>query len=136
MSEKYLFKEIKETCEEIIKNEVYNLLKAQEYLEKENYEIEINVGLFPPGNYNVVMWFEVNGKVYGSQIVIKIVIKKKNEINNIINDVDNNEMSLVQKFRDEYDLSIDDYSDEKLLNMLKENQFDFTQTFSDLFNNS
>ena len=32
MSEKYLFKEIKETCEEIIKNEVYNLLKDKTFV--------------------------------------------------------------------------------------------------------
>ena len=43
-------------------------------------------------------------------------------------------MEKVKEFRDNFGLSEDDYDDDKLLEILRANNFDQTQTFEALFN--
>ena len=71
-----------------------------------------------PGNKTIILHFNVDGKNYGEPIILKININE----------------NIVDKFRTEYNLSKEDYSDEMILNCLKRNKNDFNSTFSSFFN--
>ena len=60
--------------------------------------------------------------------IIKIKKKdgKKKEIDEFIDKI--------KEFRDTFNLSEDEYSDEKILEILKENNFNYENAFSSLFN--
>ena len=53
-------------------------------------------------------------------------MKKKNEIDENIDKI--------QEFRDTFNLSEDEYPNEKILEILKENDFNYENAFSSLFN--
>ena len=72
-----------------------------------------------PETKHCILNFNVDGKNYGNQIDLTININA----------------DLVQQFRNEYGLSKNDYSDEKLLNILKDNNNNFIQAFESMFNN-
>ena len=81
---------------------------------------------YPPGNYFASASFEVNGKSYGDKINFVINIKAKNN---------NRDESLqkVDAFRDMFNLDKNDFSDELLLEKLKENNFNYEGAFGALF---
>ena len=110
------------------------VLQPQNPGEKIKYEIKINdLNMYPVGNYTAGLFFKVNGKIYGEEININIIIINKEE-----NDIKNQDdkLKIVNEFRDLYQLSIDEYSDEKLLDILNKNNFDFHISFSSLIDNN
>ena len=89
-----------------------------------------NLSGYDIGEYKLVFLFWSGGRIYGENItaMIKIIEKddKKTEIDNNI--------EKIQEFRETFNLSEEDYSDEKLLEILKDNDFNFENAFSSLFN--
>ena len=85
---------------------------------------------YPPGEYKIIFYFWSGGKINGGKIVAKISIKekdiKKNEIDEYIDKIND--------FRETFNLSEDEYPNEKLLDILKDNNFNFEDAFSSLFN--
>ena len=73
------------------------------------------------GEYYIFLNFMVGNIIYGDQIIIKLIIgfDKKFE--------------LLKQFRNEYQLSNKDYSNETLLFHLEKNNFNFSLTFNSLF---
>ena len=69
----------------------------------------------------------MDGKKYGDDIELDIIIKDKGD------DEEEKHKKLVQEFRDEYTLSEDAYSDEKLLQVLKEHNYNIVEAFTSLF---
>ena len=78
-----------------------------------------------PGIYNSYINLNINGKNYGKPMKIKVEILESEEdkkINNLIN-----------KMRNDYQLPINEKSDEQLKNALIANNFDITKAFGSLF---
>ena len=99
-------------------------LRPQTYNEEREYEIEFrDIEQYPTGEYNCSLNFEVNGEKYGERIDFKIIIKEKNK-----------DLDKVKNFREIYNLPNDEYPDDKLLDALQKNNFNFQSTFSSLFN--
>ena len=71
-----------------------------------------------PGTKQCILNFNVDGKNYGEQIILIVNINE----------------DLIQKFRDEFSLSKEDFPDEKLLNALKNNDNNFYKSFESFFN--
>ena len=107
-------------------NEV--ILKPQKSQEQAQYEI-IFKGLskYPPNEYKSKLHFCVNGITLGENLVLKFIIKEK-----IIPELKKYK-NKINEFRDLFGLLNEDYPDNLLLNVLKENNFDYTQAFSALF---
>ena len=84
-----------------------------------------NVDSLEPGNYQCYLNFTVDGKKYGTPIIISIIIIRKPMDNGLKNSID--------KFRNEYGLSENDYSDEKIKDVLINNGMDFVRAFEALF---
>ena len=107
-------------------------LNEQKPGEKNKYEIKFkNLKDFFSGEYRSFIIFNANGKQYGDVLTTKVVIKEKEKNKN---ENENKEMEKVKEFRDNFGLSEDDYDDDKLLEILRANNFDQTQTFEALFN--
>ena len=113
------------------------ILKPQEPGQQSNYDINFN-GLknVKAGKYKASFNFMVNGKKYGSDLIIFVIIKEKKEKeeeekknnNNI-----NNKKEEIKKFREEYGISSLEYPDEKIIELLEKYNYDFDSTFSGLF---
>ena len=111
------------------------VLQSQNPGEQIKYEIKINdLNMYPIGNYTAGLFFKVNGKTYGEKINIIIVIIKKME-NDIKNDDDGLKI-IVYEFRVLYQLPIDKYSDEKLLDILIKNNLDYDKAILSLIDNN
>ena len=118
----------------LIANDKKNLIGKNIELEPQNpddikkYIVNFNeLKPYPPGDYTAGFFFEVDGKKYGDDIELDIIIKDKAE------DEEEKHKRLVQEFRDEYTLSEDAYSDEKLLQVLKQHNFNIVEAFTSLF---
>ena len=74
------------------------------------------------GIYNIILDFWVNNKIYGEPIKFKVKIIQDENLLKII------------EFRNMYQLCPKDYSNEKILKVLKKNKFDYEKAFIDLFN--
>ena len=99
-------------------------LRPQTYNEEREYEIEFpDIDQYPSAEYNCSLNFEVNGEKYGESIDFKIIIKEINK-----------DLDKVKNFREIYSLPNDEYPDDKLLDALQKNNFNFQSTFSSLFN--
>ena len=85
---------------------------------------------YPEGEYKIIFWFYSGGKIHGEKIVAIIRIKEKDEKKN---EIDEN-IDKIQEFRDTFNLSEDEYPNEKILEILKENDFNYENAFSSLFN--
>ena len=104
------------------------ILKPQKPNEKMNYEIQFNnLSEYKEGEYKSYMHFYINEENYGERLVLTIKISKK-----IISEVEQN-LDKIKEFRELYDLNESDYSNEKLYNALKNNDFDIELAFSSLF---
>ena len=84
---------------------------------------------FPDGIFSAAFYLEVNGKKYGEKIDWNIIIKEKKYIKKNID---------YQKYIDEFRefFNLDDkkeYTDELLLNALKQNDFNYENAFSYIF---
>ena len=96
--------------------------------EEKKYKIIFkNLEKNPIGEYVCYYWFYANGKPFGEKITLRINIKEKGE-----EEIEKYK-DKIKEFRDNYDLSVDEYSDERLLECLKENEFEFEATFGKLF---
>ena len=113
----------------ILKNEYYSDFKLdniqldpQKPDEEKKYELYIKE-LENNNNYvgekKIYLNFCINNDNYGDLIKIKLIFK--------------NEEDPINKFRDLYSLSKEDYSNEKLLNALKSHNFDYEKSFDSLF---
>jgi hypothetical protein len=118
----------------LIANDKKNLIGKNIELEPQNpddikkYIVNFNeLKPYPPGDYTAGFFFEVDGKKYGDDIELDIIIKDKGD------DEEEKHKKLVQEFRDEYTLSEDAYSDEKLLQVLKEHNYNIVEAFTSLF---
>ena len=104
------------------------ILKPQKPQEKMNYEIQFNnLSEYKEGTYETYMYFFINEENYGERLVLKIIIKKK-----AISEVEQN-LEKIKEFRELFDLSDSDYTNEKLYNALKNSDFDMELAFSTLF---
>ena len=114
-------KEINNTIEKCLSNKTKVIFlpgnNINEFLEK--------IRLFGQININS------NGKQYDEALKVKVVIKEKEKNKN---ENENKEMEKVKEFRDNFGLSEDDHDDDKLLEILRENNFDQTLAFEALFN--
>ena len=104
-------------------------LQSQEPGEEGNYEVIFqNLKDYPEGEYKSILSFIVNGKNIGNKLELKVVIKKKN-----INEIEEH-MDDINQFRQEYQLPKEDFSDERLLEALKNNNFNNDSAFQSLYN--
>jgi hypothetical protein len=113
---------------EIFGDEV--VLESQKNDEVRKYEVKLKkLGNLKEGEYRAYLRFNINGEKIGEELILTVKIKKKEdpdaEIKKYIEQID--------EFREQFCLSHDDYSNEKLLEALKENDFDHGQTFASLF---
>ena len=104
------------------------ILDPQKSNEEKKYNLIIKeLDQYPAGEYNIFLWFEVNGKHFGERIEFKIIIKEK--------DNDNEEFKKVEDFRVQFNLfNKDDYPDAKLLDLLKKHNFNSELAFMELIN--
>ena len=97
------------------------LLKPQKPGEEKKYEIVLkNLGNLKVRKYNCILSFDAGLKslnFFGEQIFIKINVKEQ----------------AIGNFRKEFSLSEKEYSDEKILKVLKENNFVFNKAFDKIF---
>ena len=107
------------------------ILAQQKPNEERSYKIIVkDLSNYPVGEYKAVFSFWSGGKIYGEKItaIVKIIEKKKKK-----SEIDEY-MDKIQEFRDTFNLSEDEYANEKILDILKENDFNFENAFSSLFN--
>ena len=102
------------------------ILEPQRSNEVKQYNLIIKeLDQYPAGEYNIFLWFEVNGKHFGERIEFKIIIKEK----------DNEEFKKVEDFRVQFNLfNKDEYPDAKLLDLLKKHNFNSELAFMELIN--
>ena len=101
------------------------ILEPQKYNEERKYNIIIrDLEQYDAGEYNVYLWFEVNGEHYGERFGFKIIIKEKN----------NDYLNQIEEFRANFNLSKEEYSDDKLFDILKKQNFNYEQAFLDIIN--
>ena len=101
------------------------ILNPQNPNQYKTYILKIdNLENYPVGEYKAYLEFYSDGKNYGEKIEIKINIRENNERKKII-----------KEFKKEYNLDDKEYSDEKVLEILKNNDFDYIKSFSSMFNN-
>ena len=99
-------------------------LNALEPGQEEKYIVKIEgLGNLPVGEYETGVYFNIKGGNCGNMMKMKIIIinkevdpkiKYKNEI---------------QRFRDEYNLKDEEYSDDEIFNILESNDFDLESAF-------
>ena len=99
--------------------------------EEKSYKVIIkDLKNYSEGDYKIAFLFYSGGKIRGEKIVALIRIKKKDDKKNEIDKY----IDKIQEFRDTFNLSEDEYSNEKLLEILKENDFNYENAFSSIFN--
>ena len=112
----------------IIGNEIN--LQPQNPGEKRNYEIKFNnLNKYPSGEYELFLRFCVNEVLYGDKITLKIKINPKNNQDDIAKYIEK-----IKEFRKHFSLSEENFTNERLLEVLKKNKFDFKGAFQSLFN--
>ena len=86
------------------------------------------VSKYHVGEYKSYLLFSVNDKTFGEKLELTVGIKENIKKSEIDENIDR-----INEFRQNYDLNKNDYSNEKILEALKKNDFDYDQTFSSLF---
>ena len=98
---------------EIVGNEIK--LGPQKPGEKKKYKINLkNLNEFPVGEYKSFLVFSVDGNPFGEKLKVKIIIKN------------------IKHFRDKFNLPEIDFSDEKIIEALKENNCNEENAFLSL----
>jgi len=106
-------------------------LKQQKSNEERRYKVVIkNLGEKTIGEYKIFFLFYTNKNIIGDKITAMVKIKEKD---NEKSEMEEN-MDKILEFRDTFNLSEDDYSNEKIFEILKDNDFNFENAFSALFN--
>jgi hypothetical protein len=104
-------------------------LQSQDPGEEKNYEVNFkNLRNCPEGEHKAILWFFVNGKPCGEKLTLKIVIRPKEQV-----DENEENMDKIKEFRENFGLSEQEYSDEQLLEKLKQADFNFEIAFESLF---
>ena len=106
------------------------ILNPQKPEEEKSYFLTFkNLSKYPEGDYRVDLVFCSNGKICGDKLPIKIKIKDYSSQNNEIKE----NMDKIKEFRETFNLSESEYSNEKILDTLKENDFNYENAFGSLF---
>ena len=101
--------------------------------DKGQYEIAFkDLKYFNSGEYRAYLTFNVNGKNYGDILMVKFIIKKKE--NPEAKDEFEQYKDKVIEFRDNFGLSKEDYPDQKIFEILKAYNYNFEKAFDSLFN--
>ena len=87
------------------------------------------MGKYIEGEHKSYLRFCVNGEKIGEELVLILKIKKKEDPNSEINKY----LDQINEFRESFGLPEEDYPNDKLLEALKENNFDFETTFAQFF---
>ena len=127
---------------EIFGNKYDEILKK---VSKKTFQYDDEQGFIAPNNENVNHKFNnnvnnnINYNIIPNNLTPNFNINYDNVQNNNKNNNYNNlvlpdkQKKLLQKFRKEYDLRINDYSDEMLVNCLSKHDWDFMEAFDSLF---
>ena len=106
-------------------------LAQQKPNEERGYKIVIkNLGTLPNGEYKIIFLFHTNQKEIGDKITAMVRIK---ENDNEKSELEEN-MDKIIEFRETFNLSEEEYNNEKIFEILKDNDFNFENAFSSLFN--
>ena len=98
------------------------LLKDAKQEEQETYEIHFkNLSQKSPQEYKVYLDFIVDGKKFGEQLCLSVIIKQRND------------KEMIKNFKNKYKFKDGMFSDEIILKKLKENKYDFETTFFKLY---
>ena len=105
-------------------------LEPQKKDEVRKYKVKLkDLGKYMEGEYKSYLRFCVNGEKIGEELVLILKVKKKEDPNSEINKY----LDQINEFRESFDLPEEDYPNDKLLEALKENNFDFETTFAQFF---
>ena len=106
------------------------ILKSQKPGEEKTYYIKFkNLENYKPGIYQANLAFCCNGEIYGEKLVARLKINKLNDSNKEIEE----NMDKINEFRQTFELSEDEYPNEKILSILQDNDFNFENSFSAIF---
>jgi hypothetical protein len=106
------------------------ILSPQKPEEQKTYFVTFkNLGKYSPGEYQANLIFCSDGKRCGETLPIKIKIK---EFNSQQNEIKEN-LDKINEFRDMFNLTEDEYPNERILETLQENDFNYEKAFSALF---
>ena len=92
-------------------------LNNVQYNQHSKRQIHINLNGIGTGDKKCILHFNVDGQNYGEPIILNIKIKE----------------DLIGKFRAQFELSENDYSDDRISTALKKNKGDFAKAFESLF---
>ena len=106
------------------------ILRSQKPGEEGKYDIILS-GLkkYSPNQYKSYLGFCIDDDEFGDELVLTINIKEKNTNKKEMAE----NMNKIKEFRDMFDLKEEEFSDEKLFEILKQNNFDYEESFSLLF---
>ena len=106
------------------------ILQPQKCGEELKYEVMFKqLEKLKVGEYKSYVRFEINGETIGEKLILKNIIKEKEN-----NDDDiNNFIDKINEFRGTFNLDENDYSDERLLEVLRDNDFNEELAFGALF---
>ena len=106
------------------------ILRSQKPGEEGKYDIILS-GLkkYSPNQYKSYLGFCIDDDEFGDELVLTINIKEKNTNKKEMEE----NMDKIKEFRDMFDLKEEEFSDEKLFEILKQNNFDYEESFSLLF---
>jgi hypothetical protein len=108
------------------------LLAQQKPNEERSYKITVkNLGKYPDNDYKIIFHFYSGGKIHGEKITALVQIKEKDKDKKSEVEEYNDK---IKEFRETFNLAEDEYPDDKILEILKENEFNFENAFSSLFN--
>ena len=111
------------SCDDIV-------LSPQKPDEEKHYKVTIkNLKDNPIGEYKVVFLFSAEGNIYGEGITAIIKIIEKENKNKEIDEY----MDKIIEFRNTFSLDEKEYSNEKILDILKDNDFHFEKAFTSLY---
>ena len=105
-------------------------LRPQKPGEIEKYLIILNrLSNYSCNQYKSILSLYIDDEAIGDHLILTINIKEKDKNNKEIEDC----MDKITEFRNNYNLGIEDYSNERLFEALKRNNYDYDATFSSLF---
>ena len=107
------------------------LLAQQKPNEERSYKITVkNLGKYPANEYKIIFLFYSGGKIHGEKISALVKIKEKGNKKREVEKYSDT----IKEFRETFNLSLEEYPDDKILEILEENKFNFEIAFSSLFN--
>ena len=105
------------------------VLKPQKSDEQNKYNVIFKkVSKYRVGEYKSYLLFCVNDEAFGEKLELTVGIKENKKNSDIDENIDK-----INEFRLNYDLDKDDYSNAKILEALKKNNFEYDAAFSSFF---